>query len=150
MLGSKANFFSLSIAFSSLCIKYMPSISRMNLSLQHVAQKHDYKSVQTLTDMNADPNFIDGQGNTALLCALRSASVGLDETVQALLDSKANPNINCPLHHAAYGQQLDCIRLLLHAGADPCQMDNRGTSAIDISQWHQDTEAVELMMYWNA
>jgi ankyrin repeat protein len=110
---------------------------------------HKYKLISTLVQQKADPNLKRrGGGDTPLQRALYSASVGLDETVQALLKCGADPRDGLPLHAAAAQKQLSCMKLLMKSNADPLQTNNCGLTAIDISNNNGDTEAVETMMYW--
>lgn len=69
----------------------------------------------------ADPNFVDAQGNTQLHMAARKGNLAL---AKALLEAGANPNAAnedgmTPLHHATYESETKLALLLLDHGADP-------------------------------
>lgn len=85
----------------------------------------------------ANPNILDGQGNTAAVLATQSGSA---EAVQALIDYKADLNLGnrqgqTPLILAVLARRADLIHILLDAGADPDKTDTlQGMSARDYAK----------------
>ncbi|VVD01605.1 unnamed protein product, partial [Leptidea sinapis] len=76
-----------------------------------------------LLKLGAKASFVDDAGRS---CLHLSCLVGNDECVRMLLESGANPNMwdstierkATPLHCAASTKSLNCVKLLLHHGAD--------------------------------
>ena len=59
------------------------------------------------------------------------------EIISLLLQFNANPNAQdfegaTPLHTAADGNNIQCVEILIKAGADPFIRNEFGTKAIDI------------------
>jgi ankyrin repeat protein len=114
------------------------------------------KVVELLLDKGADPNAIDARGYTSLHLVVRDSDYGLDLTgkdqvvkiVKALLAHGANPNLRLklqrnvgtineislqgatPLVLAAEVNNLEAVRALLAAGADPRIPTEQGTTAL--------------------
>jgi ankyrin repeat protein len=114
------------------------------------------KVVELLLDKGADPNAIDARGYTSLHLVVRDSDYGIDLTgkdkivkiVKALLAHGANPNLRLkltrnvgtvneislqgatPLVLAAEVNNLEAVRALLDAGADPRIPTDQGTTAL--------------------
>jgi len=112
--------------------------------------------VDLLLDKGANPNTIDARGYTALHLVVRDSDYGIDlpskgkitKIVKSLLAHGANPNIRLkqnrpaltvtevslqgatPLLLAAEVSNVDAIRALLEAGADPLIPTEQGTTAL--------------------
>ncbi len=89
------------------------------------AKKYHIESYKTilklLLDAGIDPNARDQQGRTPLTLASR---IGFTPAVQILLEYKASIDLQdgnsmTALLYAASNEHLECIKLLLAAGADP-------------------------------
>lgn len=84
-----------------------------------------------------NPNLQDGRGNTALIIA---AERGWEEGVSILVKYKANVNLanaagETPLIRAVQVHNIEVVRQLLNAGADPDRTDNvTGKSARDYAR----------------
>jgi ankyrin repeat protein len=90
------------------------------------AQVGKAETVQVLLDAGADPTALTRQGETVLHVA---AASGNTEVVRWLLDNhfavnEKNKNLGgTPLHYAALANSLECVELLLAAGAQPNALD---------------------------
>ena len=117
------------------------------------------KVAELLLDKGADPNAIDARGYTSLHLVVRDSDYGLDLTgkdkivkiVKALLAHGANPNHRLklarnvgtnnevslegatPLVLAAEVNNLEAVKALLEAGADPRITTEQGTTALMLS-----------------
>ena len=90
--------------------------------LHEAARVGDTEIVGFLLGSGADVNDLDDDSNTPLHWAIRS--IHADEVVPPLLEAGAEPNTansggETPLHAAASRGCLQCVRLLLQAGAEP-------------------------------
>jgi ankyrin repeat protein len=111
---------------------------------------------ELLLDKGADPNAVDARGYTSLHLVVRDSDYGIDLTgkdkivkiVKALLAHGANPNLRLkltrnvgtvneislqgatPLVLAAEVNNLEAVRALLDAGADPRIPTDQGTTAL--------------------
>jgi ankyrin repeat protein len=110
-----------------------------------------------LLDAGANPNAVDARGYTALLLVVRDSDYGIDlkskdaivKTVRALLAHGANPNVRfkqekpnsktvteillqgaTPLLLAAEVNNLDAVKALVEAGADPLIPTEQGTTPL--------------------
>jgi ankyrin repeat protein len=89
-------------------------------------------AVRELLRYGADPNMEQRAASLYWTPLAVAADDGSAKVVEALLEANAKPNIagisgiNSPLLHAAAGKHLKICRLLLEAGADPCQWDLEG------------------------
>src|SRR5437660_709178 len=114
------------------------------------------KTVELLLDKGADPNHVDARGYVALHLAVRDSDYGIDlngkdnivAIVKSLLAHKADPNIHLaqekpavtaneislqgatPLLLAAEVNNLEAVKVLLDAGADPLATTEHGTTAL--------------------
>lgn len=111
-------------------------------ALHIVVKRGDPVYTRFLLQRGANPNLRDGKGNTPLMAAV---SAGAGSIVPLLITGKANVNIandsgETPLIRAVQRRDMQVIRDLLAAGADPDQVDNlAGLSARDYV--HQDTRS---------
>jgi ankyrin repeat protein len=114
------------------------------------------KTVDYLLDSGANPNHIDARGYVALHLVVRDSDYGIDlkgkdnivAIVKSLLAHKADPNIklkqqrpavttneislqgSTPLILAAEVNNLEAVKALLDAGADPLATTEHGTTAL--------------------
>lgn len=106
-------------------------------ALHIVTKRGDSKYLKYLLQQGADPNLRDGKGNTALILAVQ---LGQDSLVPILTDGKANVNLGnssgeTPLIMAVHRRNLELMRALIDAGADPDQTDIiAGKSARDYAR----------------
>jgi ankyrin repeat protein len=81
--------------------------------------------IRLLLDAGADPNADSTRGTPLLAMASHWGSDTVIEAVRVLLDTGADPNLaaddRTPLLQAVSRGHQETIRLLLAAGADPCQ-----------------------------
>jgi ankyrin repeat protein len=116
--------------------------STRETALHIVARRGDERYTLFLLQKGADPNIRDGKGNTPLMIAV---SAGADPVVQALIKHKANVNLandsgETPLIRAVQQRDINLVRELLTAGADPDAADSlAGMSARDYA--HSDSRA---------
>lgn len=101
-------------------------INNRETALHIVAKRNDATYTRFLLQRGADPNLRDNHGNTPLMIAVELSADGV---VGALLDYKANVNLGndggeTPLIRAVQRRDIDLVRQLLAAGADPDQADS--------------------------
>ena len=124
----------------------------------HIAvDKGDEAIIQKLLSQKADPNLKDALGNISLHLAVqlkretkprlikggtsnRNASAESYQslslqTVQAIIEHGANVNAmnnrgQTPLWFACYDGQINLVKILLEAGADPTKTDNNSDSSL--------------------
>ena len=99
--------------------------------------------VEALLAAGVSANICNHLGYTPLMSAARSYRV---EIVEVLLDSGADPNIQCSdgvsALHCAVGEtptdaerQAECVRLILSAGANPDVMTDTGLTPLMNASW---------------
>ena len=103
--------------------------------------------VSYLLDKGADYNATSDGGETALILASRPNSSDSDLVVQKLLEAGADPNKasgggNTPLMEAAYGGDVELVRILLKAGADPHAQNQYNETALSVACMKNGTVAV--------
>lgn len=120
-------------------------INSRETALHIVAKRSDATYTRYLLQHGADPNLRDLHGNTPLMIAVE---LGADGVVNALIDYKANVNLandggETPLIRAVQRRDVDLVRTLLAAGADPDKSDSlAGQSARGYA--HADTRIPEI------
>ncbi|MGC6400105.1 ankyrin repeat domain-containing protein [Sphingomonas sp. FW199] len=104
----------------------------------HIAvKKRNLLFVRLLLANGGNPNVPDGQGNTAAMLAVEQ---NFPEAIDVLVRYKANFNQSnargeTPLIRAVQLRNVDMVRTLLAAGADPDKTDNMsGSSARDYAK----------------
>lgn len=94
-------------------------------ALHIVARQNNATYLRFLLQKKANPNIRDGRGNTPLMIAVNS---GFHEGVNILITYKANVDVanasgETPLIRAVQLRNVDMVRALLQAGADPDRAD---------------------------
>ncbi|MCA9290387.1 MAG: ankyrin repeat domain-containing protein [Phycisphaerales bacterium] len=96
--------------------------------------------IRALVAAGAEVNAVDDSGTTAMHEAVQG-DLPNPTAVRALLESGAHADPAdldgiTPLMLAAMSGDVECIRLLLAAGADPLARNAEGRSAIDVARMH--------------
>ncbi len=118
-------------------------------ALHIVAKRGDATYTRFLLQKGANPNLRDGRGNTPLMIAV---SAGAEPLIAILLAGKANVNIGnaageTPLIRAVQLRDVQMVRDLIAAGADPDQADSlAGMSARDYAKSDTRTPALAKLI----
>lgn len=102
-----------------------------------LARNGNVRFLRYVLAKGANPNLLDGQGNTPATLAVQAGSI---DTVQALIDYKADLNLGnrqgqTPLILAVLARRADLIHILLDSGANPDKTDTQqGMSARDYAK----------------
>lgn len=104
--------------------------------------------VAQLLARGADPNLIDGRGQTPLLACVES---GASDLAQALLRKRANPNApnrsgETPLIAAVRRKDAAATALLVHAGADVNRRTPDGKTPLDLAFAGRNAEVIGLLL----
>ncbi len=96
--------------------------------------------IRALVDAGVDPNATNSHGSTPMHEAA-GGDWGNQTAIRTLLELGADVGSiddggNTPLVFAAYNGEVECIRLLLAAGADPTKKNERGDDARDAAEQH--------------
>ncbi len=108
--------------------------STRETALHIVAKRNDALYTRFLLQKGANPNLRDARGNTPLMLAVTQ---GADSVIPDLIKGRTNLNLanqagETPLIRAVQLRNLNVVRELLAAGANPDQVDNiAGRSARD-------------------
>lgn len=107
--------------------------STRETALHIVTRRRDTTYLNYLLALRADPNIVDGAGQTPLFAA---AQLGWVEGIQALLARHPDVDIGgplgqTPLSRAVQNYDVASVRLLLAAGANPNRQDSSGRSPRD-------------------
>ncbi|GAE33140.1 M48 family metallopeptidase [Halalkalibacter akibai] len=102
--------------------------------------------VERLLNEGADPNEINGFGETALMVSAHNDA----DIIQLLLDYGADPNHQddygwTPLMSTVSVENIEATALLIEAGADPSFMNEEGFSAMEIASDSGNNELMELL-----
>ncbi len=114
-----------------------------------VIGKH-FDVAATILEENITPDEANIKGFTLLGWAATDGDVGL---VKLLLLHHFNPNIKenmqnggfTPLHLAANGGHIDCLEILIDAGANPSARDARGMSPAETAAEEKQSAAVRML-----
>lgn len=118
-------------------------------ALHIVAKRGDATYVSFLTSRGANVNAQDGRGNTALMVATNG---NFAECVEQLIKRRANLNLanssgETPLIRAVQNRNIDLVRILLAAGANPDQRDTlAGMSSRDYAKRDGRSPAITRML----
>ena len=122
------------------------------MDLIDASNNSDIKRVQELLDSREDVNFIDDEGDTALMMATIRRQ---PDIVQLLLENGADPNIQSnygetPLMSASYRSyrpgSTDIVKLLLKNGANPNIRDIEGSTALMLVSIEGKINLAELLL----
>jgi len=110
---------------SYLYVEELPTFQAVERGLMEVVR--EYLADQGKVDLRNAAN------QTLLMCAARTSWPNL---VELLLSHGADVHAidrkgYTPVVHAALGQSIDSLKLLLDAGGDPCYTDQRGRSLVE-------------------
>jgi ankyrin repeat protein len=106
------------------------------------------RTVRMLLDNKARIDTRDSMGRTALMYASSGPN---PETVQLLLERKADPNLSdnaekfTSLMFAAAEGQVRVVEILLAHGADPTKKDADGETALDFARQNGHTAVIRLL-----
>jgi serine/threonine-protein phosphatase 6 regulatory ankyrin repeat subunit B len=109
----------------------------------------DAPMLKALLEGGADPNRLDGGGNSPLLGAVMQ---GAQPAVELLLAYKADPNVGrpqnqwTPLQEAAERGSKDIAEVLLKAGADVNAKSKNGWTPLLIAVSREQREVAELLL----
>ena len=116
--------------------------------LMIAARKGDVAILKILFDANADVEAVDGFGKTALVYAIHCA-VGWfmakledgEAAARFLIGKGARIDVvdhdgRTPLMSAASGRSADLAKVLVEVGADPCKVNKKGETAVEIARWY--------------
>ncbi|KAL2871675.1 ankyrin repeat domain-containing protein [Aspergillus lucknowensis] len=111
--------------------------------------RHSNKDIlDLLLTFGADPNTTNEGG----VSELYSAAAGGDANmVKYLLGSRANPSIKtvfhwAPLHWAAHNDHIDCVALLIQAGADVNAVSDQAKTPLDMALGRGHDAIAELLV----
>lgn len=103
-------------------------------ALTAAAAAGDRPELVRLVAAGADPDEVDGRGWSPLIWAVRNGHFKLVPLLAgqgAAVDARAADDRGWPaLMHAVAARELDAVRALLNAGADPNVAGNDGTTAL--------------------
>jgi uncharacterized protein len=103
-------------------------------ALHDAAWRGDLETVRALVESGIDPNISDSIGETPLFGAAawaRNDVVAFLLSVGARHDLTEKMSALSPLHWAASHGNLDTVKLMIAAGADPATADRHGDLPID-------------------
>ncbi|MFZ5748595.1 MAG: ankyrin repeat domain-containing protein [Pseudomonadota bacterium] len=118
-------------------------------ALHIVAKRSDDVYLRFLLQKGANPNLQDDEGNTPMLLA---ANIGWGAGVEILITYHADVNLGnsrgeTPLIRAVQTRNLDLVRILLKAGADPDRADViAGMSARDYAKADTRSPAITKLL----
>lgn len=114
---------------------------------------HEIDMVTCLLENGADPNTAFSNGHTALMSAVSIHGAEVHKIVRALLNKGADPNKvdigygRSALHIAVkVRRNLDKVRLLIEAGADPNLKSRNGVTPLFFPQLAGWTEMIDIML----
>lgn len=101
--------------------------------------------IEALLRAGADPNIVLKGHETPLEFAVKQKQPLI---VQLLLTFDADPNLNNPLLSAVVGKNINIniVKMLLDAGADPNSQDAGGQTALHNAAYYNHPEAVRLLL----
>ena len=115
-------------------------------ALHKLAEDNVWQPIQLMHTYGANLDLVDFRGSTALM---RAANVGNPDTVRTLLELGVDVDAFDPeyertaLHLAVDYANVQCIKLLLDAGANPQLRDMDGNTARDVLKYSRQYELEE-------
>jgi ankyrin repeat protein len=116
------------------------------------------ETVDLLIALGADPNVVDGMGDTPLSGSLGGALSGYDTlaVTRRLLEAGADPNFmpiggESALHKATRGRLINHMILLLDFGAYPCQksLDMVPEDAFEVARSTRSAKVMNILIAWD-
>jgi len=119
----------LSGLLSNTSLETKPPVQDMSLAIN----SGDIASVSVYLCADGDPDYVNHRGHSLMQCAFAAKN---ETIVEMLLKKGADPNRpfshgSLPLHRACVCRLSNIVHLLLHHGANPAALDNKGRSALD-------------------
>lgn len=127
------------------------SLSKKHTPLLCACQQHtesfNGELVEFLLHHNANINYQDDDGHTAIFLAIRQGNL---PGCQLLLKHQADITIQndmkyTPLHMAVFWSQADCVKALLEHNADISMTDCVGLNALDMAFKYDRTPIISLL-----
>jgi len=112
------------------CCSLTGRLQSSQIPLFAAAESGSAECVRLLLEAGASVHALDDRNRTALFHA------GSAAVAELLLQSGIDHEGFTPIMAAADRGQLDCIRLLLAAGADPARVSKAGSSALTLAEQH--------------
>lgn len=89
-----------------------------------LTRTRDIESAQVLIEAGADINYVNGEGYSLLKSAAEDGNIELVKMLLAMgAKTETQFRQETPLHRAVWSDELEIVRLLLAAGADPNAVD---------------------------
>ena len=125
-------------------------------NLMLAVYNYDYPMTQLLIKAGENINAVNYSGNTALTLHLLGVAPKAN-MVKALVDAKANVNkanrdgmtplmLFSAFSGKSNGAEIECLQILLNAGADPSARDNHGKTALDYAIERNNIEAINILL----
>lgn len=112
-----------------------------------VYRARSIETVSLLVEHGADLQTVDKFGRSVLCQNLLVSDL---DCMEYLIHKGGNVNRqdrfgSSPLHHAAYGNNGDIIKLLLEQNVDLCLQDDEGHTAPDVAKIHKCKDALQVL-----